>query len=564
MMFVPPIVFDRNCHEVPVFTRATDIFWCCAGIGGIYESSQCKIPTSAYACSMTLVDFCGYWDGGPEAIGEDLHFYCKALFETKGNIKSVTIYSPASQYNVVGSPARGPIANYISDMKARWTQACRHLWGSLDWSYCWHRTLTGSFGPSSQPTTAYMALRLTADPEGSPAFTSVDKSNAGLKALNIDSGSLPPIIERRIPSPSGSDSSTVYSASSSREAHKVGQIDLPSYAPTPIYSTTAILRVGSDDDDDSGDEAAQPFDDALHRPLRGQTKDLDVVTDDNANPLRRWFRILVLLTRLYEAHLVVAHVFLSMFVLTLLPAVIYRNGTISLLDPYGRKCTWAMCKHALQVTPFAATADLLASHPPGLQPFWMMPDILICSIQLARFLGALGIVATIAMCVIHDFYHAEACTHRWCRSEAALSAWYTRGGSGMPAGYLGIRAHQVSARKWPRALFDYTAIPAGLLYGIFPLLYSQLRHLVTNKLTYVVSAKGKNVVIPLTTEFLRQSMDLAARAQSTGQAATARSSVNLARSRTARKLQNNASFAHISGGLSRHCEPTHTCRSSRS
>ncbi|KAE8189297.1 hypothetical protein CF335_g6662 [Tilletia laevis] len=85
MMFVPPTLFDRNGAEVPVFTRAADIFWCCAGIGGIYPSSWVKIPTSAYGASLELVKYCDYWDCGPEAIGEDMHFYVKAMFETKGN-----------------------------------------------------------------------------------------------------------------------------------------------------------------------------------------------------------------------------------------------------------------------------------------------------------------------------------------------------------------------------------------------------------------------------------------------------------------------------------------------
>ena len=87
MMFIPPTLFDRNSPDVPIFTRATDIFWSCAGIGGIYPGSSCKIPTSAYGVSMDLARFCDFWDAGPEAIGEDLHFYCKAMFETMGNVR---------------------------------------------------------------------------------------------------------------------------------------------------------------------------------------------------------------------------------------------------------------------------------------------------------------------------------------------------------------------------------------------------------------------------------------------------------------------------------------------
>ncbi|CAD6886918.1 unnamed protein product [Tilletia laevis] len=168
MMFVPPTLFDRNGAEVPVFTRAADIFWCCAGIGGIYPSSWVKIPTSAYGASLELVKYCDYWDCGPEAIGEDMHFYVKAMFETKGNVYAETIYSPASQCNVVGSAGSGPVSSYMSDMRARWSQACRHLWGSLDFGYCWPRVLTGSFGQTVKQN-SYMNLTTTEeDPDDTP------------------------------------------------------------------------------------------------------------------------------------------------------------------------------------------------------------------------------------------------------------------------------------------------------------------------------------------------------------------------------------------------------------
>lgn len=284
-MFVPPIVFDRNCAEVPIFTRATDIFWSCAGIGGIYPSSQCKIPTSAYAVSLQLADFCGYWDGGPEAIGEDMHFYAKSLYETKGNIVSVTVYSPASQCNVVGAPAKGPIANYVNDMKARWTQACRHLWGSLDWGYTWHRTLTGSFGPSRQSTAAYMAL---SEIENSPGSTLVGDDHP--VPLDIEAALLPPAaMQGRTPSPADSIT-TAYSGEGEEEAaKKVSQVDPPKYAPRPTHP-----RVSFAIDDESEEE-----DDTQEEKKSFVLSALDCA-DDTKKPFRRAFRFIVLHTRLYE------------------------------------------------------------------------------------------------------------------------------------------------------------------------------------------------------------------------------------------------------------------------
>lgn len=488
MMFVPPIIFDRNSHKVPIFTRATDIFWSCAGAGTLYPSSECKIPTSAYGVSMQLADFCGYWDAGQEAIGEDLHFFCKALFETKGNLKSVTIYSPASQCNVVGAPANGPIADYINDLKARWAQACRHLWGSLDWGYCWHRVLTLSFGQSSQSPVAYVAAMQNGDDS--------DRSSIPLS----------PIFGSRVGTPSS------HSSVEDGVAVKISEVDqLPQYASPKMSPSRMEAR----------DEEEEAF-------------LVSSLPNDNVNLLRRAFRFTVLLTRLYEAHLMVAHLFLMMFVLTFLPKVVHRNGSMSFIEPYDRTCTWDICMHAVNVTPFTTTANVPTDVPPGMQPFWMMPDIMICALQAARSIGALGIVATVVMCIFHDYYHAEACTGRWKRSEEALAAWRATGSAGpVPTSYIGIRSKSVSPRKWPKALLTYTAVPAGLLYGILPLLYAQLHHLTTNKMTYVVSAKGKNVVFPVTDEALRTSLDLRRSLDvvATAGAPRGRSSLHLARSR---------------------------------
>lgn len=504
MMFVPPIIFDRNCAEVPIFTRATDIFWSCAGIGGIYPSSQCKIPTSAYGVSLELAEFVGFWDSGPEAIGEDLHFYCKALFETKGNLFPVTVYSPASQCNVVGAPAKGPIESYVNDMKARWTQACRHLWGSLDFGYSWGRLLTFSVGRSNQNPAAYMKLnhsRFDADQD----FSNGQIELSAVTAMNTQRLSPPQEhLERYTPSPSSSGS-THYSTDDTlvpleTVVQKMSQVGLQPEAPRPLHAKPGF----EDEDEELADELT-----AFSR-VTG--------TRDTAKPLRRAFRIVVLLTRLYEAHLMVAHVFLIMFVLTIFPSAVLRNGTVSILSPFERECTWTICKHALTITPFAATTTLPDNLAPGLQPFWMMPDILVCAIKAARTLGAVAIAATVSMCIINDFYHQEAAVLRWKRSEHALLQWQLEGnGEPMSGRYLGIRAHQLAKRQWPLALIDYSAIPAGLLYGILPLLYAQIQHLVTNRMTYVVSAKGKNVVVPVSEETLRRSMDVT------------RNSLNLAR-----------------------------------
>ncbi|KAG8843226.1 hypothetical protein FRB91_003516 [Serendipita sp. 411] len=136
MMFVPPIIFDRNQADVPGITRITDIMWSAVGIGGIYPSSLVKVPTSAYSVSIGLAVYVGFWDTGPEAIGEDMHMFCKSLLDTRGHLHVETVYAPASQCNVIGPrPQFGTQtkwARFFGDSHARWTQGVRHLWGSLD------------------------------------------------------------------------------------------------------------------------------------------------------------------------------------------------------------------------------------------------------------------------------------------------------------------------------------------------------------------------------------------------------------------------------------------------
>ena len=103
MMFCVPILFDRNAHEVPIFVRIVDILWAQAGFSTTYPTSDIKIPTSAYGISMKLVNDVDFWDTGPESIGEDMHMFAKCFLSTGGNLHVQTIYSPASQLNVVGS-----------------------------------------------------------------------------------------------------------------------------------------------------------------------------------------------------------------------------------------------------------------------------------------------------------------------------------------------------------------------------------------------------------------------------------------------------------------------------
>lgn len=129
-IYVPPLIFDRNLHRVPLPVRTADIMWAGAGMSSLYAGSTVCIPTSVYSVPMTLVEHVGGWDTGPGAIGEDMHMYLKCFFALSGNLNVKVVYAPVSQCNV-SSDSKG-ITGYFGGLTARYNQALRHMWGSLD------------------------------------------------------------------------------------------------------------------------------------------------------------------------------------------------------------------------------------------------------------------------------------------------------------------------------------------------------------------------------------------------------------------------------------------------
>lgn len=130
-VYSAPIIFDRNAHKVPALVRVADILWCAAGMSGLYRGSCIAPPTSVYSLPLELVDRVGGWDCDSEAIGEDLHMYIKCFFALRGNLTSRIVNSPISQSNVTGGCGNG-YRGVSADMRARYKQALRHMWGALD------------------------------------------------------------------------------------------------------------------------------------------------------------------------------------------------------------------------------------------------------------------------------------------------------------------------------------------------------------------------------------------------------------------------------------------------
>ena len=130
VLYMPPIIFDRNAFSIPFLVRVADLMWSGACLSMCGNKSVVSIPTSVYTLPMTLAMRVGGWDTGPDAIGEDMHMMLKCYFGTSGNLEMQVIPSPASQCNV--SSSLGGLRGWIACLKARYFQGLRHMWGALD------------------------------------------------------------------------------------------------------------------------------------------------------------------------------------------------------------------------------------------------------------------------------------------------------------------------------------------------------------------------------------------------------------------------------------------------
>lgn len=135
-LYMPPIIFDRNAHQVSRFVRVADLMWCSAGVSCFQKKptpNGVGIPTAVYTLPLAMIHLVGGWDTGPGAIGEDLHMMLKCYFATNGKMRIESIPSPASQCNITaeGTGLRG----YFAGLSARYNQGLRHMWGSLDTGY---------------------------------------------------------------------------------------------------------------------------------------------------------------------------------------------------------------------------------------------------------------------------------------------------------------------------------------------------------------------------------------------------------------------------------------------
>ncbi|KAG8833719.1 hypothetical protein FRC17_010182 [Serendipita sp. 399] len=556
MMFVPPIIFDRNQADVPGITRITDIMWSAVGIGGIYPSSLVKVPTSAYSVSIGLAVYVGFWDTGPEAIGEDMHMFCKSLLDTRGHRAGVDptsslLHSFGPQigsYSFMSRPFTLRLASAMSLVHVRnlalnlnglvslatATLAGRKVFATYT-AYVWSRFLMSDLGVSSQREAENRLARLEmrkliqqdritnanngydgvdryasdSDYQANDYFSRAKTTTRVRLQVRTDEngeseffrkkGSNPHIPGRHVSRmPAWAASPGMIDTESSASSFVSGDTSPPS--PIDTQSDYSFSSVGDDGSPTNVEVRPAPVVRAKHPRVtaksgsaireRGATSTSVPVPGQKKTDRTRWLPILILLVRLYEAHLMIGHFVILVSIIVFWPPLrdLFK-GTYVFSTPKADFWNWSV-----------------------IEDRWSWKDkdrVLNTAIELSWRMGVFGFFCTIVIWIYHDRYHMEACK-RWTRQNPSASKDSEKNietfGADTSAGFdpfdLGLRPSPFSERKLPTCLYEYVAMPGGLVFGAIPLLYSQFCHLWTNKLAYTVSAKP--TVAPVTTKELRE------------------------------------------------------------
>ncbi|KAJ3412507.1 hypothetical protein HDV05_000645 [Chytridiales sp. JEL 0842] len=400
IMFTPLTVFDRNAHAVPAVVRVTDIFWSLGVMSHLYPSSPIRFPCSAYSLSLTLASAVNFWDPTPEAIGEDMHMYLKCFFHTRGALKVVPIYSPASQCNIQGPEGGG----WLGGVKTRYGQAVRHMWGCLDTGF---------------------ALR---------------------RCVEIM------VLEKNDRRKRGRGVKKVWEGWAKLVQGKVG------YKPA------------------KEDEEAGTSKESLEIPSCEKTDDEE---EEEQLPQLRFTLLFHLIHRLLEAHIILGHMFILLFL-------------TSLFIPLGPT-----------PNPIATYLWTLASPQQSVNTTLMA---LLDACGWIRFSCVFLLVGTI---VNYERYHHWVCTQRWAlaalhpalspqqqkpeedlEGESFLDPTLITSPNNAPkVQYLGRRP-QLSSPRTKRNYLDWFLIPVGgILYQTLPQVVVQVSHMWTNRIEYRVAAK---------------------------------------------------------------------------
>lgn len=600
IMFIPPLIFDRNQSDVPTVTRVTDIFWAAASVHFHFTFKQqvthpigiaalaAFIPPLAQSFQLRPIQFPShsqYKSGSGMPAHKQSARTCTCSASRCLTLAAMCVPRPSSlvpPFHINSKSSRSmqkrftrPQASATSSvtteaMPAQWLGSYQTvppdgrrrfvICGALWVSTTTFQTATRLHLSLAFADTGYVATRLVLGDVGiSPERAFKDKLlRQEMRTIILGEMTGQSTASSRCHSVVG-DAPVTFQGNSKLFASVHPLHQYPGFAvhdseeegegtchvgPRPSIvssseSSTFTTSSGStgppspiDSDSDSlasfsPAEARAPPSVPLALPI--QNSKTIVPTSHQASPnarnkLRVW-RIVLLLLRLYEAHLMISHLVILVVPLIIWPAVQYR----------------------LQLLMASKTSIYNLSGPetPPLDrmaPWSLARDqVLSSSIRLSQYLSLVGSIGSVVMCICYDLYHREMCL-RWVESATerrngsrtstfATILYYlpstlsralsspTQEESTMLLSKderalmteenddddieasaadpkppfnpmdLGIRPSPFSRRNLPWCLFDYIAIPAALFFGVAPLIYAQVCQIWTDRLVYRVSGK---------------------------------------------------------------------------
>mmetsp|Transcript_15463 Transcript_15463/g.43281 ORF Transcript_15463/g.43281 Transcript_15463/m.43281 type:complete len:541 (-) Transcript_15463:9-1631(-) len=136
LVFASPVLFERNCYDVPDATRVMDFMWSAMSTQNLAGSDGVGFPVSNYSVSLKLLQDIDFLDTNSYAIAEDAHLFLKAFFKTQGRATIHTVMVPFNMFCV-----KTDEGTWWKDIIARATQAERHFQGVNDMAYALKQTL---------------------------------------------------------------------------------------------------------------------------------------------------------------------------------------------------------------------------------------------------------------------------------------------------------------------------------------------------------------------------------------------------------------------------------------
>eukprot|EP00183_Erythrolobus_madagascarensis_P003114 CAMPEP_0185851932 /NCGR_PEP_ID=MMETSP1354-20130828/12444_1 /TAXON_ID=708628 /ORGANISM="Erythrolobus madagascarensis, Strain CCMP3276" /LENGTH=510 /DNA_ID=CAMNT_0028553047 /DNA_START=143 /DNA_END=1675 /DNA_ORIENTATION=- len=150
LIFGAPGLFERNCLEVPFFTRVMDAVWSVLALQQMASAFNIAFPLSNYTLSLELLQETNFLDAHPDAIADDSHVVLKAYFKTRGNIRFHAVWAPINMLNLNEGA-------WFKTLWERFIQAKRHFRGQHDFSYALRQTFVLCAAP--RPLTALVLIK---------------------------------------------------------------------------------------------------------------------------------------------------------------------------------------------------------------------------------------------------------------------------------------------------------------------------------------------------------------------------------------------------------------------